>query len=99
MSSSFVARIPTRFSPLYFTIFVGFPNIVPSIKEWGDHLPSFREDKGDNHAHHLFEFHKLMHQLDIHHEYVLMKLFIFSLGGDARLWYKSLLPSSIPSLK
>jgi hypothetical protein len=99
MSSSFVARIVARFSPLDFTNVFGFPNVVPDIKEWGDHLPSFREDKDDNPSQHLFEFHKLMHQLDIHHEDVLMKLFMFSLGGDARLWYKSLLPSSISSLK
>ena len=99
MSISFVARIVARFSPLDFTNVFGFPNIVPDIKEWGDHLPSFREDKDDNLAQHLFEFHKLMHQLDIHHEDVLMKLFMLSLGGDARLWYKSLLPSSISSLK
>jgi hypothetical protein len=48
---------------------------------------------------HLFEFHKLMDKLDIYHEDVLMKLFMFSLGGDTRLWYKSLSPSSISSLK
>jgi hypothetical protein len=99
MSSSFAARIAARFAPLDFTNVFGFPNVVPDIKEWGDHLPSFREDKDDNPAQHLFEFHKLMHQLDIHHEDVLMKLFMFSLGGDARLWYKSLLPSNISSLK
>ena len=83
MPSYFAARIVARFSPLEFTIFFGFPNFVPDIKEWGDHLPSFREDKSDKLAQHLFEFHKLMHQLDIHHEYVLMKFFMFSLGGDA----------------
>jgi hypothetical protein len=48
MSSSFTARIAARFSPLDFTNVFGFPNVVPDIKEWGDHLPSFREDKGDN---------------------------------------------------
>jgi len=40
-----------------------------------------------------------MEELNIHHEYVLMKLFMFSLEQDARLWYKSLPHSSIPSLK
>ena len=99
MSSSFTARIAARFPPLDFTNVFGFPNVVPDIKEWGDHLPSFREDKDDNPGQHLFEFHKLMHQLDIHHEYFLMKLFMFSLGGDAQLWYKSLLPFIISSLK
>jgi hypothetical protein len=99
MSGSFAAWIAARFAPLDFTNFFGFPNVVLVINEWGDCLPNFREDKDDNPAQHLFEFHKLMHQLDIHHENVLMKLFMFSLGGDARHWYKSLPPSSISSLK
>jgi hypothetical protein len=70
MSSSFVARIIARFSPLDFTNVSGFPNVVPDIKEWEDILPNFREDKDDNPAQHLFKFHKLMDQLDIHHENV-----------------------------
>jgi hypothetical protein len=94
MSISFATRIAARFVTLEFTNSFGFPNVVTDIKEWGEHLPSFRKDKYDNHAQHLFEFHKLMHQLDIHHEDVLMKLFMFSLGWDARLWYKYLLPSA-----
>jgi hypothetical protein len=40
-----------------------------------------------------------MDELNIHHEYVLMKLFIFSLERDVRLWYKYSPHSSIPSLK
>jgi hypothetical protein len=99
MSIYFTAQIVVRFSPLDFTNISGFPNIVPYLKFWEDHLPSFREDKYDNPTQHLFEFHELMHQLDIHQEYVLMKFFMVSLGGDTRLWYKSILPSNISSLK
>jgi hypothetical protein len=40
-----------------------------------------------------------MDELNIHHEDVLMKLFMFLLERDARLWYKDLPHSSIPSLK
>jgi hypothetical protein len=40
-----------------------------------------------------------MEELNVHHEDVLMKLFMFSLEQDARLWYKYLPHSSIPSLK
>jgi hypothetical protein len=40
-----------------------------------------------------------MDQLDIHHEDVLMKMFMYSLEGDARGWYRSLPPSSISSLQ
>jgi hypothetical protein len=52
-----------------------------------------------NPTQHLFEFHKLVDKLNVHHEDVLMNLFMFSLERDARLWYKSLPHSSIPSLK
>ena len=40
-----------------------------------------------------------MDQLNIHHEYVLMKMFMYSLDGSARKWYRTLPPSSISSLK
>ena len=40
-----------------------------------------------------------MQQLDIHHEDILMKMFMYSLDGDARKWYFSLPPSIISSLK
>jgi hypothetical protein len=99
MSNSFAARIAARFAPLDFTNVYGFPNTVPDIKIWEDVLPKFGGYVDDNPAQHLFEFHKLMDELNVHHEYVLMKLFMFSLERDARLWYKSLPHSSIPSLK
>jgi hypothetical protein len=99
MSSSFAARIAARFAPLDFTNVYGFPNTVPDIKIWADILPKFGEYEDDNPGQHLFEFHKLMEELNVHHEDVLMKLFMFSLENDARLWYKSLPHSSIPSLR
>jgi hypothetical protein len=40
-----------------------------------------------------------MHQWGIHHEDVLMKMFMYSLEGDAREWYRSLPPASISSLE
>ena len=39
-----------------------------------------------------------MHQWEIHHEDVLLKMFMFSLAGDDRKWYHSLPPASISSL-
>jgi hypothetical protein len=99
MSNSFTARIAARFSPLDFTNVYGFPNTVPDVKIWEDVLPKFGGYVDENPAQHLFEFHKLMDELDVHHEDVLMKLFMFSLERDARLWYKYLPHSNIPSLK
>jgi hypothetical protein len=99
MSDSFAAQIVARFAPLEFTNFYGFPNIVLDIKVWEDVLPKFGEYADDNLAQHLFKLCKLMDELNIHHEDVLMKLFIFSFERYTRLWYKFLPHSIIPSLK
>jgi hypothetical protein len=88
-----------RFAPFIFSVVPGFPNVVPTVDEWGDYLPIFREREEDNPAQHLHEFHELMHQWEIQHEDVLMKMFIFSLDGDAHEWYRSLPPASISSLE
>jgi hypothetical protein len=88
-----------RYAPFNFSSVPGFPNVVPTPNEWGDYLPIFRERKEDNPAQHLLEFHELMHQWEIHHEDVLLNMFMISLAGDARNWYHSLPPASISSLE
>jgi hypothetical protein len=88
-----------RFSPFNFSSVPGFPNVVPTMDEWGDFLPIFRERKEDNPTEHLREFHELMHQWEINHEDVLLNMFMFSLEGDDREWYHSLPPASISSLE
>jgi hypothetical protein len=88
-----------RFSPFNFSVVPSFPNVVPTVDEWGDYFPIFRRHRDDNPNEHLREFHELMHQWEIHHEDVLMKMFMFSLDRDAREWYRSLPPASIPSLR
>jgi hypothetical protein len=40
-----------------------------------------------------------MQHLDIQHEYIRMKMFMYSLQGDVHIWYHSLEPSIISSLK
>jgi hypothetical protein len=87
-----------RFAPFNFSAIPGFPNVVPSLNEWGDYLPIFGKCGEDNPAQHLSEFHELMRQWEIHHEDVLLKMFMISLAGDARKWYHSLPPASISSL-
>jgi hypothetical protein len=88
-----------RFAPFNFSVVLGFSNVVPTVDEWGDYLPIFRERKEDNPAQHLRKFHELMHQWEIHHEDVLLKMFMISLVGYAREWYHSLPPPSISSLR
>ena len=48
---------------------------------------------------HVIKFHQYMDQANIHHEDALMKMFMYSLEGDARQWYMSLPISNISSLK
>jgi hypothetical protein len=93
------AILARRFAPLNFSAIDGYPHLVPQIDEWKDLLPRFYEGDDDNPFEHVHEFHALMQQLDIHHEDILMKMFMYSLEGDARQWYRTLPASSISSLK
>jgi hypothetical protein len=99
MSRSIATKIVARYAPFDFSNIHGFPNAMPSTKDWGDCLPRFREDDDDCPTQHLIDFHECMNQLGIYHEDVLMKMFMTSLEGDARQWYKSLPTDSIASLK
>ena len=99
MSKRFETMLAQRFAPLNFSNVPGFPNTVPIIDEWEGVLPLFQEKEEDNPAHHVIKFHQYMDQLGIHHEDVLMKMFMYSLDGSARKWYRNLPPSSISSLK
>jgi hypothetical protein len=84
MSNFFTARFAARFSPLDFTNVYGFPNVVPDIKIWEDVLPKFGGYVDNNPAQHLLEFYKIMDELNVHHEDVLVNMFMFSLEIDAR---------------
>ena len=77
------AIVARRFGPLNFSDIPGFPNPVPIMDVWGDCLPRFRESKEDNPSDHLIEFHQCMVRLNIQHEDVLMKMFMYSLEQDA----------------
>ena len=99
MSKSMEAIMATRFAPFNFSVCSDFPNDVPTMDEWGYFLPRLIGDDHDHPAQHLIEFHQYMDQLDIHHEDVLLKMFMYSLEGIARRWYWSLPISSISSIK
>ena len=81
------AILARRFAPFNFSDVPGFPNPVPTMDVWGDCLPWFRERKEDNPSDHLIIFHQYMVQLNIQHEDVPMKMFMYSLEQDARKWY------------
>lgn len=88
-----------RYAFCDFSDIVGFPHPVPTINEWGDYLPRFRGSKYDHPVEHLFNFHQCMLDHGFVHEDVLIKLFKFSLEGNARKWCQSLPAISIHSLK
>ena len=99
MSKAMEAILVWRFAPFNFSAIVGFPNDVPTIDIWGDCLPQLREKVEENPTLHLIKFHQCMDQLNFHHEDALMKMFMYSLEGDARVWYRSLPTSNISSLR
>jgi hypothetical protein len=73
------AILARRFAPLNFSAIDGYPYLVPQIDEWQDLLPKFYGGDDDNPFEHVHEFHALMQQFDIHHEDILMKMFMYSL--------------------
>jgi hypothetical protein len=93
------AILTQRFAPLNFSATPGFPNPVLSFLECTDFLPIFHGDEGDNPAQHLIDFHQCIDRLNICHEDALMKIFVYSLNGDARRWYRLLPVASISSLQ
>jgi len=93
------AILAQRFAPLNFLAIPSFPNPSPSFADYADLLPIFCGDVGDNPAQHLIQFHWFIDRLKIYHEYALMKLFVYSLNGDAQKWYRSLSTAGISSLQ
>jgi len=88
-----------RFSPFNFSSVPGFPNVVPTINEWGDYFLIFGGRKHDHLGEHLFNFHICMLEHNFFHEDVLIRMFIFSLEEDAHEWCQSLPTTIIHSLK
>ena len=93
------AILDWRFAPLNFLAIPSFLNPKPSFLECADVLPIFHGDEGDNPAQHLIDFHQFIDQLNSYHEDSLMKMFVYSLNGDAQRWYRSLSIASISSLQ
>ena len=99
MSKHFETMLAQRFAPFNFSNVPGFPNTVPTMDEWGYFLPRFLEGEDENPAYQVLKFHQYMDHLNIHHEDVLTKMFMYSLDGSARKWYINIPPSSISFLK
>ena len=82
-----------------FSKIVNFPNPVPCRYEWEGFLPRFRGEDWEVPAEFLLDFHECMLKLKVIHEYVMIKLFRYSLEGKSCDWCRSLMVSSVNSLK
>jgi hypothetical protein len=64
------------------------------------YFPKFKDGKGNDVALHLIRFHMHICKLGVEfHEDCLMKFFMDTLEGKARLWYEGLKPGILYSLK
>lgn len=81
------AILALRFALLNFLVVPGFPNPSPSFADYANFFSIFYGNKGDSPAQHLMKFHWCIKRLNIDHEDSLMKLFVYSLNGDARRSY------------
>ena len=64
----------------------GFPNRIPDI-DWKSYLPRFKYQKGEDVGLDLLIFNKYIYELGVElHEDSLMKMFMVSLEGNARLY-------------
>jgi hypothetical protein len=92
------AILAQRFAFYDFSDVIGFPNPIPSRDEWEGTLPTFKGGDWEVPAEHLLDFHEFIHERQIVHEDVKIKLFRYSLKGAALDWCRSLPASSINSL-
>jgi hypothetical protein len=81
-----------------FSDVVGFPNPMLSIGEWEGSLPTFKGEDWEVPAKHLLDFHEFIHERQIVHEDVQIKIFRYSLKGAALDWCRSLPASPISTL-
>jgi hypothetical protein len=93
------AILAQRFVFCDFLDLVGFPNPMLSIDEWEGILPTFKGEDWEVLAKHLLDFHEFVHERQIVHEDVQIKIFRYSLEGATLDWYRSLPTSSINSLE
>lgn len=91
--------LANKFSPLDFPSITGYPNHVPPFHEWNTYLPRFKGNTYTRPYQHLKYFHECMERHNISLEDVQMKLFMYYLDENPRVWYKSIPHGNISSLK
>jgi hypothetical protein len=90
-------RVGWRFStydPLSFVAFSDYPHDLPT-SDYLKRLHRFARKFGVSAEDHLAEFSRVVDDFDVEHEDVVMRMFVSTLEGEARTWYKSLPDASI----
>ena len=77
----------------------GFPHKMPEV-DWLKNLPIFQGENAEDPLLHLIKFHIHVWKFKVEwHEDCLMKMFMATLEGKARVWYEWLEPRNLFSLK
>jgi hypothetical protein len=100
-SSTMVGQV-TRFTfnafcPLDVTVIPGQPHALPT-SNYVKKLPKFQGNNGINAQDYIDQFLKVCDDEGVEHEDTAMKIFVATLEGEARSWYKSLQNNSIHGL-
>jgi hypothetical protein len=84
----------TVYAPLSFVAIPNHPHDLPT-GEYHKRLPKFAGNYGVSVEDHLTDFLKVVDDCEVEYEDVVMRMFVQTLEGDARIWYKSLPDASI----
>jgi hypothetical protein len=85
------------FDPLRFITFPDYPHDLTAHK-WLKHIPLFAGRLGESVEDHLDNFLQVVGDFNVEHEVVVMRMFVSTLEGEARAWYKSLPDASIDGI-
>lgn len=73
-------------------------NAIPT-REYQKYRPKFTATEGVTVKEHLESFYSYVDKLDISEDDVLMRVFMQSLDGEARKWFKELAPKSLSDIE
>jgi hypothetical protein len=84
----------STFDPLSLVAFLDYPHDLPARK-WLKCIPLFSWRSVESIEDSLAAFSKLLDDFEVEHEDVAMRMFVSTIEGEARTWYKSLSDASI----
>lgn len=87
--------IAARYGPLVLPI----PSNAMPVGDYQEYMPKFTSTEGVIAEEHLEAFYSYADNLDINEEDVWMRVFVQSLNGEARKWFKELPPRYIADIE